>query len=280
MIAVTLAVPGGSANAVSYQSSVSGSCEAFGGSLDETCLTAVSVSSIPIDPAALSDQDFVALASNAVTHAVRDGDASTAEDFVSDASGDLSDAEIDQIEGALDRAETSPKKSPRTPVIRSKSRALLKDVGDPQYQTTYAQYWHVKSNGASVLISTTTVQFWHYVNTNPADFGDKALSLHLTRSSGQDTYYRNVVCKLRRSDTFADNDVMTWNKCPNPDFNGVNDYDMYREDRDYYGNWGDKYYNKVWFDINPAGSTYPARRVDASGPKWKNPDGGGAPRWL
>ncbi|GAB6986107.1 hypothetical protein JCM10369A_26310 [Nocardioides pyridinolyticus] len=56
--------------------------------------------------------------------------------------------------------------------------------------------------------------------------------------------------------------------------------DMNRYNRSYYGNRGDKYYNETWFDVNPEGAEYDTVRGNREGPKWKNPDGGGEPRWL
>lgn len=60
----------------------------------------------------------------------------------------------------------------------------------------------------------------------------------------------------------------------------MNNFDVYRTERNYYGNRGDKYYNEMWFDVNPEGSTYDTIRANLEGPKWKNPDGGGEPFWL
>lgn len=266
----------------------------------EVCLAALSWRDAEVRaPVVPRSDDFLALAVNAVGQAAATGDLGVAEEFIAAVSPDYSDAEVQTLRDALQKpvpvpvmpnvgddltgvTSTEPrsaKTSSAETLTQAAASAAGDGIGSSRYDTYYADYNYIRSDGSIQVISTTRIEFWQHIAINSSAWGRKSLAFYLTKSSGRATYYGNVDCEIRHVDAFADSTVHHW-PCGSPDVNVVNSFDMHTRKADYYGNRGDKYYNEAWFNINPDSATYVPLRGNREGHKWKNPDGGGAPWWL
>lgn len=290
-VAVAVAQPALAAGA-SYAANVSPS---DAGSNDTNCpaelspspgdvcvFTIVASTDGSIDVNDLATTDSIAI--DAVRRTAATGDEALAKAFIKQARHDLSATTISRMESAI----THPRPGKQTLTLEPSAQAAPSGdvtpntsvIGNPKYETTYLHYVVVQSNGTSYEVSTTYAEWYQYLNTDSVTKGMKSLAVHYTKTYGDNTYYSAGVCKIRHVDPFFDQDVATWGKCATPDTNVVNYWDVYRYDKDYYGTRGERYYNKFWINVNPAGSVYPTITAVHSGPRWKNPDAGGWPFWL